>query len=96
LFNYGKEKKTVLWFRDPELFRPLDPVSGLEQKSGSGMNIPDHFSKRLETLLWLKILKFIDADLGSFLPWIRDRKFRIRYKHPGSATLEKRGKKSTL
>jgi hypothetical protein len=68
----------------------------MEQKSGSGMNIPDNFSKSFETLLWLKILKFFDADLGSFLPWIRDRKFRIRYKHPASATLEKRVKKSTL
>ncbi len=29
------------------------------------MNIPNHISERLETLFWLKILKFFDADPGS-------------------------------
>jgi hypothetical protein len=35
--------------------------------SGSGMNIPDHFSESLETVLGLKVLKFFDGDpdLGS-------------------------------
>jgi hypothetical protein len=29
------------------------------------MNIPDHISESLETILGLKILKFFDADPGS-------------------------------
>ncbi len=47
------------------------------------MNNPDHISESLETIFWVKILKFFDADLG----W---KKFgsEIRMKHPGSATLE--------
>jgi hypothetical protein len=34
------------------------------------MNIPDHISKSLETIVWVKIIKFFDAD-----PGIRDRKY---------------------
>jgi hypothetical protein len=30
------------------------------------MNIPDHISESLETIFWLKILKFFDADPESF------------------------------
>ncbi len=41
----------------------------------------------LETIFWLKILKFFDADPGSFRPWNPDEKIRIRDKHIGSATL---------
>jgi hypothetical protein len=29
------------------------------------MNIPDHVSESLETIYWLKTLKFFDADPGS-------------------------------
>jgi hypothetical protein len=29
---------------------------------GSGMNIPDYISESLETIFWVKILKFFDAD----------------------------------
>jgi hypothetical protein len=29
---------------------------------GSGMNIPDYISEGLETIFWLKILKFFDVD----------------------------------
>jgi hypothetical protein len=61
------------------------------KKSGSGMNNPDHISESLETIFWVKTLKFFDADLGS---GIQDRGSRmekfgsgIRDKHPGSATL---------
>jgi hypothetical protein len=28
------------------------------------MNNPDHISESLETILWVKILKFFDADPG--------------------------------
>ncbi len=32
---------------------------------GSGMNNPDHISESLETIFWVKILKFFDGDPGS-------------------------------
>jgi hypothetical protein len=32
---------------------------------GSGMNNPGHVSESLETIFWVKILKFFDADQGS-------------------------------
>jgi hypothetical protein len=46
------------------------------------MNNPDLISKRLETIFWVKILKFFDADLV----W-KKFGFGIRDKYPGSATL---------
>jgi hypothetical protein len=33
--------------------------------SGSGMNNPDHIFYSLETIFWVKILKFFDEDPGS-------------------------------
>jgi hypothetical protein len=38
------------------------------------MNILDHISESLETILWVKNTKFFDVnpDPGSFLPWIWD------------------------
>ncbi len=55
----------------------LTPGSGMCKKSGSGsgMNNPDHISVSLETIFWVKILKFFDAGSGSV---IRDEKIRIR------------------
>jgi hypothetical protein len=53
---------------------------GKKSGSESGMNKPDHISERLQTIFWVKILKFFDADPGSAMEKIRD-------KHPGSATL---------
>jgi hypothetical protein len=46
------------------------------------MNKPDYISESLETIFWVKILEFFDADPGC-------KKFGsgIRDKHPGSATL---------
>jgi hypothetical protein len=35
---------------------------GKKSISGSGMNILDHIPKSLETIFWVKILKFYDAD----------------------------------
>ncbi len=37
---------------------------GKKSGSGSGMNNPDNISKSLETIFWVKILKFFDADPG--------------------------------
>jgi hypothetical protein len=65
------------------------------KKSGSGMNNPDHISGSLETIFWVKILKFFNEDPGwkKFRSGIRDKKnsdpgsgikkIRIRDKHPG-------------
>ncbi len=59
--------------RDPVHFWPLDPGWEKNQDqdpgSGSGMNIPDHISESLETIWWVKILTFFDADAdpGIFL-----------------------------
>jgi hypothetical protein len=54
------------------------------------MNIPDHISESLETLIWVKIIEFFntDPDPGSiiFLTLDPGRK-KFRDKHPGSATL---------
>jgi len=46
------------WIRDP----------GWGKKSGSGMNMPDHFPESLENVFGVKILKFFDPDpnKGSF------------------------------
>jgi hypothetical protein len=33
---------------------------------GPGMNNPDHVPESLETIFWVKILKFFDADPESF------------------------------
>jgi hypothetical protein len=56
------------------------------------MNIPDHISESLQTIFWVKILKFFDADAdpGIFLsldPGSGMKKIRIQDKQPGSATL---------
>ncbi len=41
-----------------------DPGSGAFLTPVSGMNNPDHISESLETIFWVKILKFFDADPG--------------------------------
>jgi hypothetical protein len=55
------------------------------------MNILDHISKSLETIFWVKILKFFDAcGSGSgnlFDPGSGMENIRIWDKHPRSATL---------
>jgi hypothetical protein len=56
------------WIRDGE-----------KSRSGSGRYFPDHISESLETIFWVKILKFFDADLDPV--WIPDpgwKKIRIR------------------
>ncbi len=35
---------------------------GKNSRSGFGMNNPDHISESLETIFWVKIFKFFDAD----------------------------------
>jgi hypothetical protein len=47
-----------------DAFLTLYPGSGMGKKSrsGSGMNIPNHISDSLKTIIWVKKLKFFDAD----------------------------------
>jgi hypothetical protein len=40
----------------------MGKISG--SRSGSGMNSPDHNSESSETIFWVIILKFFDADPG--------------------------------
>jgi hypothetical protein len=50
---------------------------GKKSGSGSEMNNPDHiFPESLETIFWVKIPKFFDADPGwkRFVSGIRDGK----------------------
>jgi hypothetical protein len=74
----------VFRIRDPVPFWSLDPGSGMGKQSGSGsgMNNPDHLSESLETIFWIKILKFFDADPGSGMGKIRIRERKKR--DPGS------------
>jgi hypothetical protein len=53
------------------------------------LNNPDHISESLETIFWVKILKFFDADpeWKKSDPGSGMEKIRIQDKHPGSATL---------
>jgi hypothetical protein len=60
-----------------------DPDRG----SGYGMNDQHHITKSLETIFWVRILKFFDADPGSGMQNTYDpgsglEKIRIRDKHP--------------
>jgi hypothetical protein len=70
---------------------------GKKSRSGSSMNILDHISESLETIFWVKILKFFDADADPGSENLIDpgsgmEKIRIWYpgEQPGSATLEVR------
>ncbi len=72
------EQVTYTWFRyggslaasvaDPGSGGFLTSGSGMGKKSRSGswMNIPDSISESLETVFWVTILKFFDADPESF------------------------------
>jgi hypothetical protein len=63
----------------------------MSKKSGSGMKNPDHISESLETIFWVKILKFFDVYPGSgmekFGSGMEKIRSEIRDKHPGSTTL---------
>jgi hypothetical protein len=49
---------------------------GKKPGSGYGMKNPDDISESLETIFWVKILKFFDANPGS-------RMGKIRIRDPG-------------
>jgi hypothetical protein len=71
---------------DPGSGAFLTPGSGMDKKSGSGsgMNNPDHIFESLETIFWVKLLKFFDADC---VTGYGKEKFWIRDKNPESAML---------
>jgi hypothetical protein len=46
---------------------------GKKSGTGSGMNNPNHIFESLETIFWIKILNFFDADPGSRMEEIRIR-----------------------
>jgi hypothetical protein len=46
---------------------------GKKTGSGSGMNNPEHISDSLQTIFWIKILKFFYVDPGSEMEKIRIR-----------------------
>jgi hypothetical protein len=50
------------------------------------MNNPDHISESLETIFWVKILKFFDANPGSGMEKIRIQDGKNS--DPGPAALE--------
>jgi hypothetical protein len=50
-------------------------TQGSDPGSGSEMNILDHISESLETIFWVKIFEFFDADAD---PGSRMEKIRIR------------------
>jgi hypothetical protein len=68
---------------------------GKKSRCGSEMNNQDHISESVETIFWVKILKFFfDADPGSGMKKNRSRdpgwkkcRSGIRDKHPGFASL---------
>jgi hypothetical protein len=75
--------------RDPVPFGPLDPgwIKNKNLDPGSGMNIPDHISESIETIVGVKVLKLFDADPDSgsrnlLEPGSGMEKIRIR--DPGS------------
>jgi hypothetical protein len=57
--------------------------SGMGKKSeyGFGMNKPDHISESLETIFWVKILKFFDGNPGSKKFGSGLEKIRIRIRN---------------
>jgi hypothetical protein len=84
---------TIVAGLDPGSGAFLTPGSGMDKKSRSwsGMNITHHISESLETIFWVKIFKFFDADPdpGSGISMIGSEmeKIGIRDKHIWSATL---------
>jgi hypothetical protein len=77
--------RAFLTHRDPRWVKNQDPDPG-----GATRII---FPRACKPFLWVKILKFFDADPGSGMEHIRIRdpglkKIRIRDKHSGSATLK--------
>jgi hypothetical protein len=68
------------WILDPGWLKSQDPDPG----SGCGMNNPDHISKSLETIFWVKILKFFDAEPRSGMEKIRIRGSGINIPDPAT------------
>jgi hypothetical protein len=61
---------------------------GKKSGSGSGMNNPDHISESLETMFWVKILKFFDADPGWKSSDPGSGMEKIRFRDPGCYVMQ--------
>jgi hypothetical protein len=64
LVRFWGRKKLYLFIYTSVADPDSESNAFLTPGSGSGMNNPDHISQSLETIFWVKILKFFDAD-----PW---------------------------
>jgi hypothetical protein len=62
---------------------------GKKSGYGSGMNNPDHISENLETIFWVKVIKFFDADPESGMEKFGSGITDGKNSDPGSATLPK-------
>jgi hypothetical protein len=67
-------------FLTPRIWDPGRGVKIKNPRSGSVMSIQDQTSESLDTILWVKILKFFDPE--SFRPWIRDLGWKNRIRDP--------------
>jgi hypothetical protein len=65
-------------------FYSKNQYCGSDKKSGSGsgMNNPNLISESLETIFWVKILKFFDADPGWKKYWYGSGMEKIRIRDP--------------
>jgi hypothetical protein len=70
--------------RDPGWVKSQDPDPGIP---GSGINNLYRIFESLETIFWVKILKFFYSDPGWKKFGSGMETIRIRDKHPRSATL---------
>jgi hypothetical protein len=81
-----KYKNMALLYKISYFSNVATPGSGMSKKSGSesGMKNPDNIFECLETIFWVKIFKFFEADPGWNILRSGMEKIRIRDKHPGS------------
>jgi hypothetical protein len=65
---------------------------GKKSGSGVGKNNPDHISESLETICWVKMLKFFVADMG----WkkLGSGMEKIQIRNPGWNNSDRNGKNS--
>jgi hypothetical protein len=84
LFLFSSKKKCVNSVLRIRIRDPMPFGSGEKNHYPDPGCITRNILLSLETIFWVKILKFFDAHPGSGM-----EKIRMRNKHPGSATLVK-------
>ncbi len=70
--------RTRIWDTGSGAFLTPGSWIGIGKNQDPGLNIPDHIFESLEAIFGLKMLKFFDAEPGSGIFLIRDRKIRIQ------------------